>query len=272
MFETVRFIEIVLLIYGLSLIGYFLDFLQHNQRVNQFAFWLLGIVWAIQSIYLLDSLFQAQSLPIANLRDGLFFYSWILVTFSLVINRLFKIHFIVLFTNVFSFFILLLYMFSHAEQQSVRMSVQLANEILIIHIALSIMSYGFFTIGFLLSMMHGLQYYFLKHKTGLRWMWRFGDLHRLDQLSFWANALGIPLLMIGLMLGVVWAYTSGAEFYWFDMKTIGSFVLLGVYIIYLFVRMGWRYEKQKTSYFQLLAFLLLLINFFLFGVFSDFHF
>ncbi|MUV39414.1 Protein HemX [Lentibacillus sp. JNUCC-1] len=272
MFESVRFIEIVLLIYGLSLIGYFWDFIQQNQKVNRMAFWLLGLVWVIQTMYLLDSIFITRNFPISNLREGLFFYSWVLVTFSLIVNRFFKVHFIILFTNIFSFIILVLYIFTHAEKQSAGMQIQLANEILTIHIAISMVSYGFFTIGFLLSMMHLIQYYFLKKKIGLKWMWRFGDLQQLDQLSFWAITIGVPLLTIGLILGFVWAFASGAEFYWFDLKTIGSLVVLGVYMFYLFLRLGLHYQGKAISYYHTIAFLMLLINFFLFGVLSEFHF
>ncbi|MFD1039540.1 cytochrome c biogenesis protein [Virgibacillus byunsanensis] len=272
MFETKWLYEIIIIIYGLSLIGYFIDFIQHNRKANKVAFWLLSMVWLIQTIFLLDQVFIERSFPVLNLYDGLFFYAWVLVTFSLVINRLFPIHFIVFFTNVFGFFILLLYILTRAQQHMDANGIQLVNEILITHISLAIISYGFFTLSFLFSVMYIVQYHFLKNKQGLRWMWRFGDLKRLDIYSFKAVTLGVPSLLIGVILGVVWAYSANAEFYWFDLKTIGSLLVLAVYTVYLLLRIVKGYQGKAISIYNAAAFLILLINFFLFNLLSNFHF
>src|SRR5699024_3896626 len=80
-------------------------------------------------------------------------------------------------------------------------------------------------------------YRFFKDKKGFKWILRFGDLDRLDFYSFGSVTIGVPLLMIGILLGFVWAYVSNAEFYWFDMKTLGSIFVLAVYTIYLLLRL-----------------------------------
>lgn len=272
MFESIWIYEIILIIYGLSLIGYFIDFIQHNQKVNRIAFWLLSIVWLLQTAILIDQVFLEKSFPILTVNDGLFFYAWVLLTFSLIINRLFTIYFIVFFMNVFSFFILLLYILTNAQKQSYDSGIQLVHEILITHITLAIVSYGFFTLSFLFSLMYLMQYRFLKNKKGLKWMWRFADLKQLDSYSFKTVTLGVPLLLIGIILGVMWAYVANAEFYWFDVKTAGSFLVLVVYIIYLFLRVGKGHRGRAIAVYNTVAFLILLINFFLFSLLSNFHF
>ncbi|MGM8213013.1 cytochrome C assembly family protein [Virgibacillus sp. W0430] len=272
MFAAKWLYEIILFIYGMSLIGYFIDFIKSNQRINNLAFWLLSIVWLIQTILLYNQTFIVKNFPILTLNDGLFFYAWILIFFSLVINRLFSIHFITLFTNLFSFFILLLSISLNAQHEVYEQGAQFVHEILIIHITLAIISYGFFTISFLLALMYLLQYKFLKSKRGIRFMWRFGDLPKLDTFSFVCVVIGVPLLLIGIILGVVWAYVSNAEFYWLDLKTLGSILVLSVYILYLILWVGKGYRGKPISLYNVGAFLVLLVNFFLFGVFSNFHF
>lgn len=272
MFELKWLYEIILIIFGLSLIGYFIDFIQHNRKARITAFWLLSMVWFIQTLFLLYEVFIGKNFPVLTLNDSLFFYAWVLVTFSLIINKLFPIHFIVFFTNLFGFFILLLYLLLNAQQNMNNNGIQLVNEILVTHITLAIVSYGFFTISFLLSLMYILQYRLLKNKKGLKWMWRIGDLKRLDNYSFIAVTIGVPLLLIGIILGVVWAYVAGAEFYWFDLKTIGSLLVLAVYAVYLFLRLVRRYQGKSISMYNTAAFLILLINFFLFSSLSNFHF
>src|SRR5699024_5243832 len=185
MFESVFMYEIILFIYGLSLVGYFIDFIQHNLKANQAAFWLLSIVWLLQTFILIDQIFFEKNIPVLTVNDGLFFYAWMLITFSLVFNRMFTIYFIVFFkivvfffiffffysfvlitfslvinlmliiyfivffTIVVSFFILLLYILTNAQKQVDDRCIQLVHEILITHITLAIVSYGFFSISFL---------------------------------------------------------------------------------------------------------------------------
>lgn len=272
MFESRWIFEIILFIYSASLIGYFIDFMNSNWRANKISFQLLSFVWVLQTAVLVQSAFSSKSFPIINITDGLFFYAWILLTFSLLMNRLFKIDFIAFFTNVFSFFLLLLAILLNAERSMHEEGIRLVHEILITHISLAIISYGFFTISFLLAMMYLIQYRFLKNKFGRRWMWRFGDLKQLDHLSYTAVMIGVPLLLIALIFGFVWAYAANAEFYWFDIKTIGSVIVLFIYIIYLFLRLMKGYRGKPISIYNCAAFLLLLLNYFLFSLLSNFHF
>lgn len=264
--------EIILFIYSVSLIGYFIDFIKTNRRVNKISFWLLCTVWFIQTVLLFNQVFLENKFPILTLNDSLFFYAWVLIFFSIIINRFFSIHFIAFFANVFSFFIMLLAISLHAQQEYNPVGAAFVHEILVIHITLAIVSYGFFTISFLLSVMYLLQYQFLKNKKGFRWIWRLGDLQKLDIYAFIFVMIGVPLLLIGIIFGVVWAYVANAQFYWFDVKTIGSIFVLVIYILYLLLWVGKGYRGKPISFYNLTAFLFLLLNFFLFGSLSNFHF
>lgn len=264
--------EFMLFIFMFSIFGYFIDFIKHNPRVNKLSLYLLSFVWFIQTSILLRQMIIEKSFPIMNLQDGLFFYSWILVIISLIVNYLFRVHFVVLFMNVFSFFILLLSLSMNATTVTQGQASEFIHEILIIHITLALLSYGFFTLSFIFAFMYLLQYYLLKQKKGLKFVWRFNDLEKLDTYSFYSILIGVPLLSIGLLFGVVWAYVAEATFYWTDIKTVGSLIVLSIYILYLIVRLTKGYQGKPISRFNCGAFLFLLINFFLLGSFSDFHF
>src|SRR5690625_3126842 len=142
--------EVMLFIYSISLIGYFIDFIKHNFRVNKLSFYLLCLVWTIQTVILYNQTFIEKNFPILTLNDGLFFYAWILLLFSIIINHFFQIHFIVFFTNVLSFFILLLSLSLNAQTVFLDQGSEFVHEILMIHITLSLVSYGFFTLSFTL--------------------------------------------------------------------------------------------------------------------------
>lgn len=264
--------EIIILIYSLSLIGFFIDFVRRNDKINRVAYYLLWSVWILISLVLLFQIFIEKNFPILTLNESLFFYSWILILFSLLMNRFFKIHFIIFFTNLFGFFILLLSMSLDAQNKVYAQGAEFVHEVLIIHITLTIFSYGFLTISFLLALMYLIQYYFLKEKKGFKLMWRFTNLYHLDRFSYYAAIIGVPLLLIGLIFGIVWAHVAGAEFYWFDIKTITSILVLFAYMIYILLKSLNRFSSRQIVIYNVVIFLVLLINFFLFSSYSQFHF
>src|SRR5699024_622849 len=213
-----------------------------------------------------------KSLPILTLIDVIYVYAWVLLTFGLLINRYLKIQFVELCTNIFSFIMLCLAIGLDVKQQGLNDSAHFIHEILVAHITFTILAYVFFTLSFFLSLMYLFQYWLLRKKKGFHWIWRFTDLKQLDSYSFTAILIGVPLLSIGLLLGFLWAYTSGSEFYWMDMKTLGSMILLGIYVIYLILRLTQGYRGKPVSIYNTATFLVLLVNFFLFSVLSNFHF
>src|SRR5690625_5492942 len=98
----------------------------------------------MQTAILYNQTFIIKSFPSLSLNEGLFFYAWILLTFSLIIN-LFPIHFMVLFVNVFSFFILILSFTINAQLLSYQIVAEFVIEILVTTITLSLISSAFFT-------------------------------------------------------------------------------------------------------------------------------
>ncbi len=272
MFEFKWVYELILFLYGCSLIGYFIDFIQNNRKANRAAFWLLSMVWGLQTLFLLRQIFVEENFPVMTVYDGLYFYAWILVTFSLIINRLFRVDFLVFFTNVVGFLVMLLHISTRAQSVLDDQGIELVHEMLVAHITLAIISYGFFTFSFIFSLMYLFQYRLLKQKKWNTKLLRLGDLTKLDHFSYISVILGVPLLLIAVILGVTWGYVSEDVFYWYDSKTLGSFIVLFVYIIYLFLRVVKGYQGRAISLFNTAAFLILLINFFLFGSLSNFHF
>src|SRR5699024_2304890 len=148
----------------------------------------------------------------------------------------------------------------------------IVHEILVAHISFTVVAYVSFTISFLLSIMYLLQYQLLRKKKGFRWIWLFTDLKKLDTYSFTAILVGVALLAIVLILGFIWSYTSGSEFYWMDLKTLGSIILLVIYVAAILLRLAQGYRGTPTAMLNTATFLVLLVNFFLFSVWSDFHF
>ncbi|MGP4041686.1 cytochrome C assembly family protein [Gracilibacillus sp. D59] len=271
MFEERFLQESMLLIYGFTVIIYFLDFLYHNRKANRTAFWLLAMVWLFQTIFLLTEIWQTSSIPIQTLNDGLYTYTWIIITFSLVVHRLFRLEFFMFFISVFGFFIMLIHTLRSTQITDSTQIPLVLDELLFAHIVLALVSYGLFTISFILACLYYMQYKFLKMKKGYKWLRRFQDLEGLEKRAFQSIVLGEPLLLLSIILGVVWAYMTGTEFYWGDSKTLGSIIVFIIYAGYLYMRIQKGYKGKAILSWNIFAFLILLINFFLFNSLSNFH-
>lgn len=267
-----RLHELTVVLYALSVLLYFIDFLQHNRKANRFAFWLLAFVWVLQTIFLFLYMLKTGRFPVLTIFEGLYFYAWVLITLSLGINRLLRVDFIVFFTNVLGFIIMAIHTFAPVQYESQIIAQQLISELLLIHITIAILSYGAFSLSFVFSLLYLIQYDLLKRKKWGTRLLRINDLSKLDHMSYVLNVIGVPMLMLALILGVQWAYIKLPNMIWYDAKVIGSFIVLGVYSVYLYLRVAKGFSGKSLALLNIASFLIVLINFFLFGQLSSFHF
>ncbi|MGN7295653.1 cytochrome C assembly family protein [Ferdinandcohnia sp. SAFN-114] len=270
--NVMRLHEFTVILYALSALLYFIDFLHNNRRVNKFAFWLLAFVWVIQSIFLLTRLLSTGRLPILSMVEGLYFYAWVLITLSLILNKYLRVDFIVFFTNLLGFFIMALHTFAPGQHGSSAVESQLISELLMIHISMAILSYGAFSLSFVFSILYLIQYNLLKQKKWGKRLLRLDDLSKLDHMSYVLNLIGVPMLLLSLILGLLWAFIKVDNFNFYDAKVVGSFFVLVIYAWYLYKRVVQKLQGKAIANWNIGAFLLLLVNFFLFGSLSSFHF
>ncbi|MBM7584858.1 HemX protein [Bacillus pakistanensis] len=274
MFEQTmtRLHELMIVLYAISILFYFIDFLNKNRKANQFAFWLLAIVWVLQTIFLFLYMIRTGRFPVLTIFEGLYFYAWVLVTLSLGINRLLRVDFTVFFTNILGFVIMAIHTFAPVQVESRAIAEQLVSELMLIHITMAILSYGAFSLSFVFSMLYLLQHKLLKEKKWGQRLWRISDLSKLEKMSYILNAIGVPMLLLSLILGLQWAFIKVPNFLWYDPKIIGSFILLVVYSNYLYIRVRKGMYGKSLAYLNVGAFLFILVNFLLVSRFSTFHF
>lgn len=263
--------ELTVILYALSVLGYFIDFLQNNRKVNRTAFWLLSIVWILQTIYFIEELINLGEFPILTPSKGLFFYAWVIVTLSLVINRFFRVDVFVFFANVLGFVIMSVYLFAPRDEAADILSEHLMSGLLVIHVTIAFLAYGAFTLSFIFSAMYFIQHWMLKEKKWNRRLIRFGSLTQLEKSSFVCNMVGVPLLLISLILGIIWASIKLHMFYWWDAKVILSFIVIIVYSWFLYQRVAKGMHGKTLVFWNTVAFLVVLINYFLSESLTRFH-
>ncbi len=266
-----RLRELTVLVYALSVLLYFIDFLHRNRKANQVAFWLLAFVWLLQTVFLIVYMLRVGRFPVLTVIEGLYFYVWVLITLSLGINRWLKVDFIVFFTNVIGFGFMVMHTFTPLEFGPAGMSDHLISELLLIHITFAIMSYGAFAVSFVFSCLYLIQYDLLKRKKWGTILIRIADLSMLEKMAYILNCIGVPLLLLSLILGTQWAYLKIPDVSWYDAKIVGSFIVLAVYSIFLYLKVKKGLQGRTLAMWNVASFLIVLINFFVFGKLSGFH-
>lgn len=267
-----RLHEATVLLYAISMLLYFIDFLNNNQKANKVAFWLLSIVWVPQTIFLFLYVMKTGRFPVLTIFEGLYFYAWVLISLSLIINRLLRVDFTVFFTNVLGFMVMAIHTFAPVQIESEVLAQRLVSELLLIHITFAILSYGAFTLSFVFSLLYLIQYDLLKRKKWGKRLLRLGDLTKLEHMSYVLAVIGVPLLVVSLILGIQWAYIKVPGVSWLDMKIIGSFILLIGYSVFLYLKIRKQMYGRTLAFLNIGSFMIVLINFFLFGSLSTFHF
>lgn len=263
--------EATILIYALSVLFYFIDFLQYNRKAGKMAFWLLSIVWLLQTVYMFYIMMETDRFPVLNVAEGLYFYTWVLVTLSLVLTKVLRVEFIVFFTNVIGFSMMAIHTFTPSDLHSAELTGKLTSELLVIHITMAILSYGAFSLSFAFSLLYLFQYRLLKKKKWGKWLLRIEDLSKLDHMAYVLNIIGVPMLLLSLILGIIWAYISYDTLYWTDAKVLGSFIMLFLYGFYLYIRLVRNMQGKIVARWNVASFLVLMINYFLLGSLSTFH-
>ena len=267
-----RLHEAMVVLYAISLVFYFIDYLYKEKKASRIAIVLLSGVWLMQTVFLVFYIIETQRFPILTLFEGIYFYAWLLVTLSLVLRIFYRFDFAVFFINIIGFIFMTIHTFAPVQIERSPVGEALVSELLFIHITFAILAYAAFSLSFVFSALHVILYRLLKKK---KWTKQWSNLPSLGQAETGMSisiGAGISLLFISLVLGLQWAYISLAEFSLLDMKIIGSFVLLIVYSLIL-----WRHRKgslngMSYAMAHIYAFLLLLINFFLGSRLSEFHF
>ncbi|GGE42552.1 cytochrome c assembly protein [Pullulanibacillus camelliae] len=263
--------DITVILYAACVCSFFIDFLQNNRKAHQLAFWLLSIVWVLQLITVVLKVSYTKEFPILTPIDGLFFVAWIIVSASLVMHRFFKLYFFGFFANLVGFAIMVITLFQPNDPAAPILGQRLMSDLLIIHISIALLSYAAFAISFILSMMYLVEYRLLKQKKWDQRLIHFGSLARLEQGAFYCNLLGVPLLLISLLLGIIRATDVFSNVNWLDSKIITSFLVLLAYCLYLYQRLGKNVYGKPLVFWNIVAFLLVLINVFLSEVFTGFH-
>lgn len=227
--------DVTIYLYATSVLFYFVDFLHRNRRAKRMALLMLCGVWMLQTAFLLLRFMERQFVPAFTLFDTLLFYAWVLVTFSIGFHFASRMPLVVLFVNLAGFTMAAVALFVTPDVTPA-ISEQLISELLFIHVTFALAAYSLFLLSFLLALLYLVIHFMLKRKRWNTLMRRAPSLSRVEQMMHWGNILGVPLLLLSLILGLIWAYEQAIPNVWLDPKIAVSFLVLFVYGYYIYRR------------------------------------
>lgn len=265
-----RLYELMIIIYAISLCFYFFDYLKKNINIRRAAFWLISIVWVMQTTFIALFVVEERRFPILTLFEGIFFYAWLLISLSIVLHCIARVDLPVVFINILGFIFVTIYLFG-SNSTTNPVGETIVSEMLIIHISLSIVSYAMFTLTFVFSILYLILYRLLKTKK-LTSVW--SRLPNLGQTSNWMSnsiLIGMPLLFISLILGLEWAWLTLEKVSLLDVKITGSFILTVIYLVLILLHRSGKLLGTSYAWANIYVYLALVINFFLGNSLSDFH-
>ncbi len=262
--------DIIIYIYALSLLFYFSDAVARNDGAKRMGEGLLVFVWVLQTAFFFFRMYEHRYIPVFTRFETMFFFSWLLVTASLVASRFYKLQFVVFFVNVIGFTVLVLNLLTDPGVLPVRQ--ELSAGVLSLHVALAILSYTAFAVSAILSGSYLFLHQRLKQKRWTDALHRLPSLESMERYALHAALVGTPTLILSLSLGTVWlSFDSPLSALFMDAKLYATALILILYG-WLFV-MKYRLRKPglKLAWWNVGSFLFLLLNFAVANDFSEFH-
>lgn len=262
--------DAVLYIYALSLLFFVSDAASGNRSARRVGTGLLVFVWVLQTGFLLMILVEHFSVPTMNLREYLFFVSWLLVSVSFILNRWIRAELLVLLVNVVGFAILALNLLQRPKHEMALAPWEVARRLLVIHISLITIAFAILTIAALLGSMYLFLHWRLKSKKWSHIMSRMPSLEIIDRYAFRAGLIGVPLLLLSLSTGIAALLMDGSSAHLWDEKVVLSAAAGAVYVVYLFRKAVSQDNGARLARLNLFSYALLILGFFLNSL-SSFH-
>jgi HemX protein len=111
----------------------------------------------------------------------------------------------------------------------------------------------------------------LKAKRWTPMMRRLPSLDRMELYAYRANMFGVPLLLLAVILGAIWAHLILPNSFWWDTKVWTSLLVVALYSFSFYKQSTEAWQGRKVAWWNILSFAILMLNFLLADPYSQFH-
>ncbi|EIA5724977.1 cytochrome c biogenesis protein CcsA [Staphylococcus pseudintermedius] len=267
----IRFHEVILLIYLVSMVCLIIDVFQKNYRLQNIGFYALGIVWFCQTISLTMFIIWQKQLPLTSLIESFYVLTWLILTITFVMSVLRQSEFMIAFLNVIGFVFMKIHTFHPRQFKLDGARLTALNELLFFHISLALLSYVVFAVAFVNAIIYLIQYRNLKEKRFTQNFFRMSSIATLEKLVFYSSLIGVIFMFISLVLGIQWGMVSIGYDIFLDLKVISSIIIFIAYSIFITLRLTRRFKQSFLMNLNIMLFLCCMINLVVVTQLSTFH-
>jgi cytochrome c-type biogenesis protein CcsB len=240
-FVLLKYVYMILSVF-LLIMAFMIHLREKTGRILNFVFYflvaLLGGALLYHTYGLVLRWYLTGHAPWSNGYEVLVFVPWVSIVAGFIFMRYSKI--VLAATALLAFFMLLTAGFSNYDPQLTNLQPVLKSYWLIIHVAVIVISYGFFGIGFVLGLLNLFMYIFKTSKRENKLNQIIRDLTNINEITL---LIGIVMATIGTFLGAVWANESWGRYWGWDAKETWALIILMVYAAVLHLRLIPRMSK-----------------------------
>lgn len=263
--------DAIMYIYALALFSFFADFLERSMNARRMGMGLLVIVWLLQAGFFFTRMFENEHVPLITMFETLFFFSWVVVTLSLVLQILLKQELVMMLLGILGFLLVVCALFGDTSMSQIRNGWDFGSQLLLVHISLGIASYSLFVISAVFS---GIYLFLHNMLKGKKWSANLSRLPSLDRTAVYAYRsvlVGCVLLLCSLSLGMAWIVWKGDLSLLFDPKMLTYMLLICAYFLYIVLRSWKKTSEYKLAWWNLGSCGIIVLNFVVSKYLSHFH-
>jgi ABC-type uncharacterized transport system permease subunit len=246
--------------YFIASIEYFLALSARREKalVKGRFFLIAGLVFHL--IFLIEIFSQRQEFQL-GLPITLSILSLLISVSSLIVDfRLRSKSLGLFFAPLTTIFSLLSAIFFHLAREV--NSIQHVGVLLVAHIILVIGAHALLVVAFGTSLAVIIEEFLLKKKKFTKLLQTIPSLNYLDNLCSKLLTSGFALMVLGIVVGFVFASTNGISFFTFDARLVWSFITLFVYAMLLLARGVWGWRGTRAAWLAVFGFLTVLASFY----------
>lgn len=264
------FVDAALFLLAISALVYIIQFLSKAKWLKWLAPSLIGLtVLSLISTLVLRSI-AAQYFALSNMYESLLVMTIGFLTAFIVIERWFKVH--QLGWAVCLLGLVLLFYAGSTPTEINPLQAALQSYWRSIHVPPLLFSYGLFTLSCISSIAFLVTGFYSKgshngeitaNREGGSAL-SIGNINVMalyDEVTYRCIAAGFPLLVIGVILGAVWANEAWGNYWSWDPKESMSLVTLLGYGVYLHMRINAEHSQKTLAYVSIIGYLLVLMTY-----------
>ncbi|QQD85312.1 cytochrome c biogenesis protein CcsA [Jeotgalicoccus sp. ATCC 8456] len=265
-----RIQEIILLLYFISLSALSYDLFTRNRQVRKASLYVMTPAVVLHIISVIQLGISLRRIPILTFSEGIFTLSLVLILIGIVHLYRVKSEFVFMFYLLITTFLLTFYTFSPLNFSSTALTLDVVNELLIVHVGSALLAYVMFFIAMVHSVIYLIQERNLKTKKFNRTFFSLFSIETAKKVMVRFSLIGVILLTISIIIGIVWGLQILGPLVFSDLKVIGTFVVIVIYGIIL-AQMRLNHDASKFAVYSTAAFVLVMLNYLVISEFSDFH-